>query len=179
MLAFAVHLTDTNEGDGGFCIVRGSHKSNYPCPPAMRRYEHGVEHAYQPAVNAGDVVIFTEATTHGTLPWRGVHQRRKHHLQVLARDERVRPRVGGERRVAGVVSRGDVRRAEGDDAAAVSISAVLDRVAVAPDGERRHARAQGEAQGGLRPRRVQGGLLLSPRRSDRPYAVRDSLRPEA
>ena len=68
LLAFAVHLTDVREGEGGFCVIRGSHKSNYPCPPSMRRYEHAVEHAYQPAVNAGDVVIFTEATTHGTLP---------------------------------------------------------------------------------------------------------------
>ena len=76
LLAFAVHLTDVREGEGGFCVIRGSHKSNYPCPPAMRRYEDAVEHAYQPAVNAGDVVIFTEATTHGTLPWKGAEQRR-------------------------------------------------------------------------------------------------------
>jgi ectoine hydroxylase-related dioxygenase (phytanoyl-CoA dioxygenase family) len=76
LLAFAVHLTDVAEGEGGFCVIRGSHKSNFPCPPEMRRYETAVEHAYQPAVNAGDVVVFTEATTHGTLPWRGKAQRR-------------------------------------------------------------------------------------------------------
>ena len=76
LLAFAVHLTDVEEGDGGFCIVRGSHKSNYVCPPSIKRYEEATEHSYQPAVNAGDVVVFTEATTHGTLPWRGASQRR-------------------------------------------------------------------------------------------------------
>ena len=64
------------EGDGGFCIVRGSHKSNYVCPTSIKRYEEATEHSYQPAVNAGDVVVFTEATTHGTLPWRGDAQRR-------------------------------------------------------------------------------------------------------
>jgi len=76
LLAFAVHLTDVAPGDGGFCIIRGSHKSNFKCPPSIRRYEDATEHAYAPAVNAGDVVVFTEATTHGTLPWRGAAQRR-------------------------------------------------------------------------------------------------------
>ena len=74
--AFAVHLTDVDEGDGGLAIVRGSHKSNFVCPPSIKRYETATEHSYQPAVNAGDVVIFTEATTHGTLPWKGDAQRR-------------------------------------------------------------------------------------------------------
>jgi len=76
LLAFAVHLTDVKEGEGGLCIVRGSHKSNFKCPPAIKRYESATEHSYQPAINAGDVVIFTEATTHGTLPWKGTDQRR-------------------------------------------------------------------------------------------------------
>ena len=76
LLAFAVHLTDVEEGDGGFAIVRGSHKSNFVCPPSIKRYETATEHSYQPAVSAGDVVIFTEATTHGTLPWKGDAQRR-------------------------------------------------------------------------------------------------------
>ena len=71
-----MHLTDVEEGDGGFCIVRGSHKSNYVCPPSIKRYEEATEHSYQPAVNAGDVVVFTEATTHGTLPWTAEHTRR-------------------------------------------------------------------------------------------------------
>jgi hypothetical protein len=76
LLAFAVHLTDVKQGDGGFCIIRGSHKSNFKCPIEMRRLEMAEEHAFQPAINAGDVVVFTEATTHGTLPWRGQSQRR-------------------------------------------------------------------------------------------------------
>jgi len=76
LLAFAVHLTDVNAGDGGFCIIRGSHKSNFKCPSSIKRYEEATEHSYQPEIKAGDVVIFTEATTHGTLPWKGAEQRR-------------------------------------------------------------------------------------------------------
>ena len=103
LLAFAVHLTDVREGEGGFCVIRGSHKSNYPCPPSMRRYEHAVEHAYQPAVNAGDVVIFTEATTHGTLPWKGVPSSHETSSTGSPGDERVRARMRravGRRRIS-------------------------------------------------------------------------------
>jgi hypothetical protein len=39
LLAVSVALTETQEGDGGFCIIRGSHKSNMPCPAAVQRYE--------------------------------------------------------------------------------------------------------------------------------------------
>lgn len=34
------------------------------------------EHIYQPAVQAGDVLFFSEATVHGSLPWKGDCQRR-------------------------------------------------------------------------------------------------------
>ena len=30
-------LTDVNEGDGGFCVIPGSHKSNCPSPADLRR----------------------------------------------------------------------------------------------------------------------------------------------
>ena len=48
LLAFAVHLTDVKAGEGGFCVIRGSHKSNYKCPPEIKRYEEATEHSYQP-----------------------------------------------------------------------------------------------------------------------------------
>ena len=35
LLACSVQLTSTRAGDGGFCIVKGSHKSNFVCPPEM------------------------------------------------------------------------------------------------------------------------------------------------
>lgn len=70
LLAAAIQLTDVNHGDGGFCVLRGSHKSNFKVPssfavgdPRFRDWLH------QPVTEAGDVVLFAEATTHGTLPW--------------------------------------------------------------------------------------------------------------
>lgn len=72
----AWQFADVNPGDGGLCLIPGSHKSNYPCPHEMRRYEKYQEHIRQITCKAGDVAIFTEAVTHGTLPWKAEHQRR-------------------------------------------------------------------------------------------------------
>jgi ectoine hydroxylase-related dioxygenase (phytanoyl-CoA dioxygenase family) len=76
LLAVGVPLTKVNEGEGGFCIIRGSHKSNFAAPAAVKKYEIGTEHGYAPALDVGDVVLFSEATTHGTLAWKGDKQRR-------------------------------------------------------------------------------------------------------
>ena len=64
-------LVDHPAGAGGFCCVPGSHKAAYPLP-------HGYDPALvrEVALDAGDVVVFTEALTHGTIPWRGPGQRR-------------------------------------------------------------------------------------------------------
>ena len=69
-------LTDVNPGDGGLCLVPGSHKCNFALPLELRTYEQHQEFVKQIPCKAGDVVIFTEAVTHGTLPWQGEHQRR-------------------------------------------------------------------------------------------------------
>ena len=69
-------LTEVNPGDGGFIVIPGSHKSNFPCPQKMRLYEKYQEHIRQIVCKAGDVVVFTEAVTHGTLPWKASHPRR-------------------------------------------------------------------------------------------------------
>ena len=69
-------LTHVNSGDGGLCVIPGSHKSNYACPQEMRLYQKYQEHICQITCSAGDVVIFTEAVTHGTLPWTADHPRR-------------------------------------------------------------------------------------------------------
>lgn len=72
----AYNLRDVNEGDGGFGCVPGSHKSNLPFPEEWKELEH-----FQPFMRAvtgpaGTAVIFTEALTHGTLPWQGKGERR-------------------------------------------------------------------------------------------------------
>jgi hypothetical protein len=68
-------LTDIGPDDGGFCCIPGSHKSNFPCPPEYRHYEEMGPVIHVPQ-KAGDVLIFTEALTHGTLPWQAEHERR-------------------------------------------------------------------------------------------------------
>ncbi|RKU26203.1 hypothetical protein C6499_13895 [Candidatus Poribacteria bacterium] len=69
-------LTDVPPGVGGLIVIPGSHKSNYPCPQEMRLYQQHQEHIRQLVCEAGDVIIFTEAVTHGTLPWTADHPRR-------------------------------------------------------------------------------------------------------
>ena len=64
-------LVDHPPGSGGFVCVPGSHKSGFPLPPTFDR-----ELVVQVPLTAGDVVVFTEALTHGTLPWMGEGQRR-------------------------------------------------------------------------------------------------------
>jgi hypothetical protein len=69
-------LTDANPGDGGFACISGSHKSNYPAPRDVLRLEKELGCVRQVAARAGSAVIFTEALTHGTLPWTASHERR-------------------------------------------------------------------------------------------------------
>lgn len=78
LLAMSVQLADHNAGDGGFCVVRGSHKMNFPLPADFTQGmgDMVAEHLYQPATRAGDVIFFSEATVHGAMPWMAEHQRR-------------------------------------------------------------------------------------------------------
>ena len=59
-------LVDHPAGGGGFCGVPGSHKAGFARPerPDPRL-------AVEVPLAAGDLVVFTEALTHGTLTWRG------------------------------------------------------------------------------------------------------------
>jgi hypothetical protein len=63
-------LTDVPPGTGGFRCIPGSHKANFELPFEMLEDE-----AEDVAVSAGDVVIFTEALTHGSR-WYGAASRR-------------------------------------------------------------------------------------------------------
>jgi ectoine hydroxylase-related dioxygenase (phytanoyl-CoA dioxygenase family) len=76
LIVVAWQLADAGPGDGGLCVVPGSHKANLPAPRSLRLYEEHQQVVTQIAAKAGDVVIFTEALTHGTLPWTAKHQRR-------------------------------------------------------------------------------------------------------
>ncbi len=65
LLGCNVILRDHNPGDGGFCIVPGSHKSNFKMPKGMVDGEKYEEFIVQPASKAGDVILFSEGTVHG------------------------------------------------------------------------------------------------------------------
>ena len=72
----AWQLADVNPGDGGLALIPGSHKGNYTCPQPIRKWEAHRDVVKQVTCKAGDVVIFTEAVTHGTIPWTADHDRR-------------------------------------------------------------------------------------------------------
>ena len=72
----AWQLKDCADGDGGFCVIPGSHKSREPLPPELITMEDGMGVVVQPAMRAGDVLFFVETAAHGALPWRADHERR-------------------------------------------------------------------------------------------------------
>lgn len=76
LLGCNVILRDHNPGDGGFCIVPGSHKSNFKMPKGMVDGEKYEEFIIQPATKAGDVILFSEGTVHGAKEWTSSVQRR-------------------------------------------------------------------------------------------------------
>lgn len=74
----AYNLCDIGESDGGFGCVPGSHKSNYSYPKEWRDLNQSQMQPFVRKVGgpAGTAIIFTEALTHGTLPWYGRGERR-------------------------------------------------------------------------------------------------------
>ncbi len=76
LLGCNVMLTDHDFGFGGFCVVPGSHKSNFKMPNGMVDGEKYKEFIIQPSTKAGDVVLFSEGTVHGAMSWTHSSQRR-------------------------------------------------------------------------------------------------------
>ena len=72
----AYNLADVGPMDGGFGCVPGSHKSNYAFPDDWREMEELNPIVQRVTGPAGTAVVFTEALTHGTLPWTASHERR-------------------------------------------------------------------------------------------------------
>ncbi|MDX1935069.1 MAG: phytanoyl-CoA dioxygenase family protein [Capsulimonadales bacterium] len=70
-------LKDVRPGDGGFACIPGSHKANFPLPAGWGDMTGELAPGVTPiSCPAGSVILFTEALTHGTLPWRGTEERR-------------------------------------------------------------------------------------------------------
>lgn len=65
-------LEDVNPGDGGFVVVPGSHKA------PSDAYKPAVDShlVVNPSLQAGDMLIFTEALVHGTRCWTSTNRRR-------------------------------------------------------------------------------------------------------
>jgi ectoine hydroxylase-related dioxygenase (phytanoyl-CoA dioxygenase family) len=76
LCAVAYNLTDVNLGEGGFGCIPGSHKSNLPFPDQWRDLEQPHPCVQTLTGKAGTAILFTEALTHGTLPWKGQQERR-------------------------------------------------------------------------------------------------------
>ncbi len=72
------NLKDAPEGVGGFACIPASHKCNFATeiPGDVRSFERSAHYVVQPPLEAGDVLFFTEALIHGTMPWQADHQRR-------------------------------------------------------------------------------------------------------
>ena len=85
LTVLAYNLKDVRPGDGGFGCVPGSHKSNYPYPNEWRDLQDPPPFVQSVPGPAGSAVIFTEALTHGTMPWRGQDERRTVFLKFCPR----------------------------------------------------------------------------------------------
>ncbi len=62
-------LVDHPPGSGGFGCIPGSHRAGMPVPAGAERLVTEVP------VHAGDLLVFTEAVAHCTVPWQGPGER--------------------------------------------------------------------------------------------------------
>lgn len=62
-------LVDHPPGGGGFGCIPGSHRAGLPIPPGAEAM------VVEVPVGAGDLLVFTEALAHCTVPWRGPVER--------------------------------------------------------------------------------------------------------
>lgn len=76
LIVVSFALSDVNAGDGGFCVIPGSHKSSFPVPDEIRKITGEEPPVVHVPMKAGDAVVFTEAVTHGSIPWSAGHDRR-------------------------------------------------------------------------------------------------------
>jgi hypothetical protein len=84
LVVVAYNITDVNPGDGGLGVVPGSHKANLRLPKDWQDLRKGSPVAKAVTGAAGTAVFFTEALSHGTLPWNGKHERRTVFLKYHA-----------------------------------------------------------------------------------------------
>jgi hypothetical protein len=71
----AVQLSDSPQGAGGFVVVPGSHKSNFPYAVSDLSAIADT-YGYQPVCKSGDVILFSEAVLHGATVRNALTERR-------------------------------------------------------------------------------------------------------
>jgi len=71
LVSFQYQLSNLNPGDGGLCLISHSHKANFPCAADLLTWPANQELTFQTVAEAGDLIIFDEATIHGTLHLQG------------------------------------------------------------------------------------------------------------
>ena len=99
-----IYLDSVTPGEGGLCLVHGSHKARLERPPEsfgtfgtanftlagtgvqpegfvsqphpVDGPNRGPAHTSNPCVRAGDIIVMSESTSHATLPWLGQGPRR-------------------------------------------------------------------------------------------------------
>ena len=70
LVSVSFELYDTRANGGGFGCIPGTHKGNVPLPETWRDLSRDVpDFVTRVAAEPGDAIVFTEALTHGTLPW--------------------------------------------------------------------------------------------------------------
>ena len=70
LVSVTFELYDTHANGGGFGCIAGTHKSNVALPERWRDLSRGVpDLVTRVPAKPGDAIVFTEALTHGTLPW--------------------------------------------------------------------------------------------------------------
>lgn len=86
---FSVALYPQLPGEGGIVFVPGSHKSN--CARGSRVWHRYLKRTFenehwvvQPELHEGDVVVFSEATVHGTQFWKPERPRRNLYFKFLS-----------------------------------------------------------------------------------------------
>jgi hypothetical protein len=82
LIVFVYFLEAVDEGDGGLVMVPGSHKTNLGIE-AREVYRNLLGRRldawwlHNPAMQAGDVLLFNEAVMHGTVGWKRTDRRRR------------------------------------------------------------------------------------------------------
>ena len=84
LITVMYQLTDVGPDDGGTLVIPGSHKAFFNMPDDVRSLQANERFGADTGgtlvrpvpMKAGSALIFTEALSHGALPWTGAHQRR-------------------------------------------------------------------------------------------------------